>query len=123
MSGSMTSTKVTGKTIRLSWTEGPTKGTTQAHHFFADGTVEWHSEEGDKQKPRASAENKEPNKQPERPEYMAADIGKEACLVSYLSSSGYTLTVALNFGDGTTVGVASNEKTWVPVRGTFERAN
>jgi hypothetical protein len=110
----MTSTTVSGKTIRLSWTEGPTKGTSQSHHFFADGTVEWHSEDGQSKGETA--------KRPERPKYMAAEIGNIACLVSYLSSSGYTLTVALNFADGSTVGVASNEKSWQPVRGTFEVA-
>jgi hypothetical protein len=123
MSTSMTSARVTGKTIRLSWTEGPTKGTTHEHHFFADGTVEWHSDDGDKQKAKATTDKKEPSKKPERPKYLAADIGADACLISYLSSSGYTLTVALNFGDGSTVGVASNEKTWAPVRGTFDLAN
>jgi hypothetical protein len=122
MGSSMTSAKVTGKTVRLSWTEGPTKGTTQAHHFFADGTVEWHSEAGDKPASQAGANKDAAKKKPERPKYMAADIGADACLVSYLSQSGYTLTVALNFGDGSTVGVASNEKTWVPVRGSFELA-
>ena len=30
------------------------------------------------------------------------------------------LTDVPNFHDGSTVGVASNEKTWVPVKGTFE---
>lgn len=119
MSSNDISAKVAGKTVRLSWTDGPTKGTTHAHHFFADGTVEWHAEGGDEQKEqKAGAAGK-----PERPKYLAADIGSQACLVSYLSRSGYTLSVALNFDDGTTVGVASNEKTWVPVRGTFELAS
>ena len=121
MSTSKPSSKVTGKTIRLSWTEGPTKGTVQAHHFFADGHVEWHSDDGEKEKAQASTAKTE-HKKPERPKYMAADVGDNVCLVSYLSQSGYTLTVALNFGDGSTVGVASNEKTWTPVRGTFELA-
>ncbi|MEO7156923.1 MAG: hypothetical protein ABI039_05135 [Vicinamibacterales bacterium] len=118
----MTSTKVSGKTVRLSWTDGPTKGTTQAHHFYADGTVEWHSDDGEKKKTGATAEKGEPSKKPERPKYMAVDVGDGACLVSYLSQSGYTLTVALNFTDGSIVGVASNEKTWLPVRETFEVA-
>lgn len=32
---------VRGKTIRLIWTEGPTKGLTHEHVFHQDGTVEW----------------------------------------------------------------------------------
>ena len=34
------SDQVSGKTIRLSWGDGPTKGTTQEHAFHKDGTVE-----------------------------------------------------------------------------------
>jgi hypothetical protein len=37
-----------------------------------------------------------------------------------LSDSGYTLTLALNFRTGRMVGFASNEKSWYPVKGTFE---
>ena len=35
-------------------------------------------------------------------------------------SSGFTLTVALNYADGTITGVASDGKTWTPVHGSFE---
>ena len=31
---------VRGKTIRFSWTDGPTKGETQEHVFHDDGSVE-----------------------------------------------------------------------------------
>jgi len=41
-------------------------------------------------------------------------------LVSYLSRSGFTLTVALNYADGTITGVASDGKTWTAVHGSFE---
>ena len=44
----------------------------------------------------------------------------DAYAVSYLSGSGYTLTVVLNFKDHTMVGFASNDKQWFPVKGTFE---
>ncbi|HLX23685.1 MAG TPA: hypothetical protein VKR38_10095 [Usitatibacter sp.] len=103
MDEQITSGRVLGKTIHLSWTDGPTKGTTQAHRFLLDGTVTWRSD------PKAV-----------RPKYLAKDIDETSSLVSYLSDSGYTLTVALNFEDGSTVGVASNETNWYPVRGTFE---
>jgi hypothetical protein len=39
-------------------------------------------------------------------------------LVSYLSDSGYTLTVALNLDTRRCFGVASNEKDWYPISGT-----
>ncbi len=100
---------VRGKTIRLNWTEGPTKGSAQDHIFHTDGTVEWHT----------AGDNKAAEK-PERPAYSGVKVTDGVCLVSYLSKSGYTLTVALNLLEGTTVGIASNEKTWFPVKGTFE---
>jgi hypothetical protein len=103
------SDQVCGKTIRLSWTDGPTKGTTQEHVFATDGTVRWQS-----------ATKAGSDKAPERPPYVGIKITDEVCLVSYLSKSGYTLTVVLNFSDKSTAGVASNEVTWVPVRGSFE---
>lgn len=106
------STKILGKTIRLTWTDGPTKGATHEHVFHDDGTVEWRAlDSDDKSSSIQSAVD--------RPAYLARDVAEQAVLVSYRSSSGYTLTVALNFRAQTTVGVASNEKTWSAVEGTF----
>ena len=47
-------------------------------------------------------------------------IGDSVYAVSYLGSSGYTLTVVLNFADMSAVSFASNEKDWFPARGSFE---
>ena len=101
--------EIRGKTIRLTWTEGPTKGTTHEHVFHQDGTVEWHSID-------------EPRKEPvkERPEYAAMKVADGIYAVSYLAASGYTLTVVLNFHDCRMVGFASGAKVWYPVQGTFE---
>ncbi len=49
-------------------------------------------------------------------------MAQNVCAVSYLSGSGYTLTVVLNFDDHRLVGFASNEKQWFPVSGSFEEA-
>ena len=106
------SARVRGKTIRLSWTEGPTTGTTQEHVFHENGTVDW--------RPVENGVVGKAGKASERPAYAGIDVTKDACLISYLSRSGYTLTVVLNCSDGSTVGVASNEKIWLPVRGRFE---
>jgi hypothetical protein len=92
---------IRGRTIRLTWTEGPTQGKTHEHIFHEDGTVEWGKE---------------------RVPYRALRAGEEVWAVSYLSASGYTLTVALNFRDRTMVGFASSEQNWHPLRGTFEVA-
>jgi hypothetical protein len=104
---------VRGRTVRFAWTDGPTQGTTHEHRFHHDGTVEWHAVGvqaiGD-QEPAS-----------ERPEYFAADVGDESCFVSYLSKkSGYTLSLVLNFVRRTIVGVASNGKQWMPVRGHLD---
>ena len=110
------STDVRGKTVRLKWTEGPTKGKIHEHVFHDDGTVEWHAvENGGK-----NAEGKTASAQSERPQYQAYSLDKQNTLVSYLSQSGFTLTFDLRFSDDAVMGFASNDKTWVPVRGTFE---
>jgi SAM-dependent methyltransferase len=101
---------IRGKTIRLTWTEGPTMGMTHEHVFHQDGTVEWYDVN--------SARGGSPQ---ERPKYAAEKITGDVYAVSYLSpASGYTLTVVLNFQDKRVVGFASSAKDWHPVQGTFE---
>jgi len=108
--------EVRGKTMRWVWTEGPTKGKTYEHTFHENGTVDWRDADAE-QKPVDM-----PGKTPktERVEYGAVKISDDVSLVSYLSDSGFTLTVALNFDDNTMAGFASSAKDWYPVRGTFE---
>ena len=120
-SSSKLSDQVSGKKIRLSWADGPTKGMTQEHVFHKDGTVEWHSiETGGKAKPAAESGGTKAAKKPEKPHYASVKITDDICMVSYLSQSGYTLTVVLNFSDGSTAANASNEKDWLPAHGSFE---
>ena len=102
---------IRGKTIRFTWTEGPTKGTTHEHVFHEDGTVEWRDPDASK------TQRSEP---PDRPVYAGAKVAEAAWIVSYLAASGYTLTVVLNFLDHRLVGFASSSKDWFPLRGTFE---
>ena len=97
------------KTIRFTWTEGPTKGKTHEHVFGENGTVTWHD-----------AASPPTGKPAEAPEYAAIEIADDIYLVSYLASSGYTLTVALNFRDHTIAGFASGAKDWYPVKGTLQ---
>ena len=105
------SDQVCGKTIRLSWADGPTKGTTQEHVFHKNGTVQWHSiDSGAKAKPAAESGGTKAAKKPETPQYAAEKISHDICMVSYHSQSGYTLTVALNFSDGSTVAIASKRE-------------
>jgi hypothetical protein len=110
---------VRGKTIRLKWSEGPTKGKTHEHVFHQDGTVEWHEPSGPgAAQPGGGSQKGPPAK--ERPQYAAMKVADEICAVSYLAGSGFTLTVVLNFRDHRMVGYASGAKEWFPVAGTFE---
>jgi hypothetical protein len=55
--------------------------------------------------------------------YASEKISPDIYLVSYLSSTGYTLTTVLNFDDHSLVGFASggkNGRDWHPCSGTFE---
>jgi hypothetical protein len=115
------SDQIRGRTIRFSWIDGPTKGTTHEHVFHEDGTVEWHAvdeafERREGRAPHAPAASRKAD----RPRYYSVEVSDDFWLVSYLSSSGYTLTVVLNFDDGSMVGIASNDKNWIPVHGHFQ---
>ncbi len=108
---------VRGKTLDFSWDSGPTAGKTQRHVFHRDGTVEW-SSVGESAGRAASG-----GTPPDKPEYAAIDVGDDVCLVSYRSSNGYTLTVALDFATGLSTAIASNSDTWMPVGGRFREVS
>jgi len=119
---------VRGQTMRWTFTEGPTAGSTYEHTFAKNGTVKFKQVGGAANAARAdakSAAKKKPAKakkadKPEAPKYAAVRAADDAYAVSYLSGSGYTLTVVLNLANHTLVGFASNDKQWFPVKGTFE---
>jgi phenolic acid decarboxylase len=101
---------ITGKTIRFTWTEGPTKGETHEHVFNADGSVDYRKVSGGSAGDKTAHEKK----------YGVARVSDQVYVVSYLAASGFTLTVAIDFGGDVIVGFASNDKQWFPVKGTFE---
>src|SRR5262245_29641897 len=101
-----------GQTIRWTFDGGPTAGKTYEHRFAPDGTVTWREMGGEKQS--------EPGFKESDVSYASFEVGSNVHLVSYLSGSGYALTVALNFETQRCFAVASNEKDWYPVAGTFE---
>lgn len=53
-------------------------------------------------------------------QYQVASLGQDVHTVSYLSSSGFTLTVVLDFRSKKLVAFASNEKSLTMQHGTFE---
>jgi hypothetical protein len=100
---------LSGRVIRWTFESGPTAGSTYEHTFEPDGSVSFRKIDGDVQgKPKREKR------------YGSFEVSKGVQLVSYLSDSGYTLTVAMNLDDGRLVGFASNEKDWQPVYGTLE---
>jgi len=108
MAATQRAPEIRGKTMRWTWTDGPTKGTSHEHVFHEDGTVEWRCTDGPQQGQAAK-----------EAEYAALKVADNIFLVSYLAASGYTLTVVLNFRDHSLVGFASGAKEWYPLRGTF----
>jgi hypothetical protein len=101
---------LSGRTIRWTFEEGPTAGGTYEHTFAEDGSVTFSKLNGDTQ----------PGKPTKVKRYGSFEVAPATHLVSYLSSEGYTLTVAMNFDTGRLYGFASNDKEWYPVSGSLE---
>jgi hypothetical protein len=96
-----------GRTFRWTFDGGPTAGKTYEHTFSDDGTVVFKEVGG---------------AAPAGPgvKYASFEITPQILLVSYLSTHGYTLTVAMNRASKKLQGFASNDKEWYPVEGTVE---
>ena len=110
---------IRGKTMRWTWTEGPTRGKTHEHVFHEDGTVEWRDAAVRPAEP-GPAPAPTPRRAPERVPYAAVEVARNVYVISYLAGSGFTLTVVLNFETHEVVGFASGGTEWHPVRGTFQ---
>lgn len=104
-----TETSLSGRTLRWTFEDGPTAGSTYEHTFESDGSVVFRKMEGDKG-----------GKPTREKQYASFEVAPATHLVSYLGASGYTLTIALNFDTGRMYGFASNDKEWYPVSGTME---
>jgi hypothetical protein len=104
-----TTNSLSGRVIRWTFEDGPSAGSTYEHTFEPDGSVSFRKVGGD-----AQGEPKREKK------YGSFEVSKGVQLVSYLSDSGYTLTVAMNLDDGRLYGFASNDKEWHPVSGRLE---
>lgn len=104
-----------GRTIRWSWNDGLPDGgrtdvrPTHEHTFHEDGSVTWRVIGG----PQAGHAGTESS-------YAAMRVNDDVYAISYLASSGYTLTAVLDLRGGTMVGFASGPGEWHPGHGTFE---
>jgi hypothetical protein len=106
-----------GETQRWRFTSGPTANQTYEHTFNRDGTVTWKSVN-----PSAKAAASKPGaEKPVAPaRYVSFEVDPDLHLVSYLSESGYTLTILVNRRSRALVGFASNQTEWYPVQGILE---
>lgn len=105
---------LSGRVYNLTFNDGPTAGKTYEHTFAPDGTVKF--------KEAGAAPGGEQSGGGEMPatKYAAFEIGQNLYLVSYLSSHGYTLTVAMNLDSKRLHGFASGNNEWHPLGGTVE---
>ena len=101
---------IRGETIQWTFSDGPMANRTFEHTFEKDGSVSFRALDGKEGKP-SRVEKSE-----------VVQVGEDVYAVSYLASSGYTLTVVLDFRTGNLVAFASNEKELVVQKGTFEMA-
>jgi hypothetical protein len=112
LAGTSTAQSLEGRTLRWKFDDGPAAGKTFEHAFRPDGTVVF-------REVAPGAKNEAMGKGPGT-KYASFEIAPKTHLVSYLSESGYTLTVAVNLQTNECRAIASNEKEWYPSTGKVE---
>lgn len=98
-----------GKTLRWTFADGPTAGTTYEHRFDADGSIGFRGVDAGPNGKFTWAK-----------EGAIVRIGDGVFAISYLAESGFTLTVVLDSRRMEMVGFASNSESWFQQKGTFE---
>ena len=106
---SLRPSRLAGRTFRLTWTAGPTVSVTHEHVFHTDGAVSY-----------AQVEPGRPPQYTTARQYGAYELAEDIYLVSCVGTSGYSLTVAMNFKDKRLQGFAADATQWYPVQGRFE---
>lgn len=104
----MVTNPITGHTLRLKFADGPMAGKAFDHTFNRNGNVAFSEVGGDT------------NAKPGLAEYQVASLSQDVHALSYLSGSGYTLTVLLDYKTMKLVAFASNEKSLTRQQGAFE---
>ena len=105
----MLANPITGYSLRFKFSDGPVAGKSFDHTFSRNGHVTFREvDSGPDAKPGVAQQ------------YEVASLSGDTHAVSYLSSSGYTLTTILDFRTLKLVAFASNEKSVTMQQGTFE---
>src|ERR1700758_558435 len=94
---------VRGKTLRWTFNDGPSKGTTYEHRFDENGIVHFHA---------VTPPSEDKGQSESAAHYGSATIAEDVCAISYKGDAGYTLTTVLNFDDKRVVAFASNSDQW-----------
>ena len=105
----MLTNPITGHSLRFNFVDGPVAGKAFDHTFSRNGSVTFSEVGGDPNAKPGSAE-----------QYQVASLSPDVHALSYLSGSGYTLTVLLDYKTMKFVAFASNEKSVTLQQGTFE---
>ena len=98
-----------GRTVRWTFADGPSAGTTYEHVFNEDGTIGFRG-----------ADKSGRGKFTLAREGTVEKFGDGIFVVSYLAVGGFTLTVVMNMRDRKMIGFASNNDSWFKQQGTFE---
>ena len=102
-----TTDPIKGKILSLHFTDGQMAGKTIEHAFHRDGTLDFFAAE----KPGAASHVAK---------YELAKVSDDVYAVSYLGTSGYTLSLVLDFANDSLVAFSSNEKMMQMQHGSFE---
>lgn len=100
---------ITGNSLRWTFHDGPMAGRSFDHVFSRNGGVIFREVGSDPNAKPGSAD-----------QYQVASLGQDIHTVAYLSPSGYTLIVVLDYKSRKLVAFASNEKSVTMQHGTFE---
>ncbi len=101
----MSKNPIRGKTLTFEFQDGRMAGKAITHEFHDDGSVDFSMAKG--------------SKPTHVDKYEVAKVSDDAYAVSYLGSSGYTLSVVLNFANHHLIAFSSNEKMLQLQHGTF----
>ncbi len=103
---------VAGHTFEWLWQQGAFKDAGFRVSFLPDGRLQWQGIQG-----------AVTGKQATEKQYQSIAIAGDLQMISWLEKSGYTVTIVLNYSDGTCHGIVSNNNEWYPLSGSFRQIN
>ena len=105
----MVTNPITGHSLRFKFNDGPMAGKAFDHTFSRNGNVSFREVESDPNAKPGSAQ-----------QYHVASVGQDVHVLSYLTCSGNTLTVILDYRSMKLVAFGSNATSLIMQQGSFE---